>query len=200
MFSRREGSSVAVLGTGIDVTYPSANKALARALAAKGCLVSEFPLGTPSLRGNFPRRNRLISGMARGVLVVEAGLPSGSLLTAGFALDQDREVFAMPGSIHGPHSKGCHHLIKQGAKLVEDVQDILTEIRWGPRAPETQAQSHAEPADEFLDAIGFGPATIDEIVTRSGMVAPDVVARLSRLEVDGRITALPGGRFQRIRH
>lgn len=192
-------SSVAVVGTGIDVTYPRANDVLARELAEKGCLISEFPVGTQSVRGNFPRRNRLISGMTRGVLVVEAGMPSGTLVTAGYAIDQGREVFAMPGSIHGPHSKGCHHLIKQGAKLVENVEDILSEIRWALQSS-PKPQPPAEACDEFLDAVGFGPATVDEIVSRSGIAVHDVAAHLSRLELDGRIAALPGGRYQRIRH
>src|SRR5215510_7112716 len=124
-----DGSTVAVLGSGIDVHYPPRNADLQRAIAARGALLSEFALGTPPAAGNFPRRNRLISGLARGVLVVEAALDSGSLITARLAADQGRDVFAIPGSIHSPLAKGCHALLKEGAKLVESAQDVLDELR-----------------------------------------------------------------------
>ena len=192
------GSSVAVLGTGIDVIYPSSNRELAHVLAASGCLVSEFPLGTPSVSGNFPRRNRLISGLSRGVLVVEAGRPSGSLITARFATDQGREVFAVPGSIHSPLSKGCHYLIKQGATLVEEADEILEELRWPLRiAP--RAEQQGEPADLFLESMGFGPASPDQISQRTGIATASVAARLSLLQIEGLIASLPGGLFQRLR-
>ncbi|MEO7742141.1 MAG: DNA-processing protein DprA [Usitatibacter sp.] len=191
------GSSVAVLGTGIDIVYPRGNRDLAHSLAATGCLVSEFPLGTPSLSGNFPRRNRLISGLARGVLVVEAGKPSGSLITARFALEQGREVFAIPGSIHSALSKGCNDLIKQGARLVEEANEILEELRWGTRlAP--RAEPDADAPDPFLESMGFAPTSPDQIAQRTGIAAKSVAAQLSLLEIEGRIASLPGGLFQRV--
>jgi DNA processing protein len=190
-------STIAVLGTGLDVTYPRRNGPLADEIRSRGALVSEFPLGTGPLAGNFPRRNRLISGLAKGCLVVEAALESGSLITARLAADQGREVFAIPGSIHSPLSKGCHALIKQGAKLVESAQDVLEELgvssRAAPRAPESGA------GHELLDKMGFDPCDIDELVGRSGLPAEVVSATLLRLELDGRIASLPGGLYQRIR-
>ncbi len=191
------GSSVAILGTGIDIVYPKGNRELAHALATGGCLVSEFPLGTPSVAGNFPRRNRLISGLSRGVLVVEAGNPSGSLITARFALEQGREVFAVPGSIHSALSKGCHDLIKQGATLVEEAGEILAELRWQARIAPPPEQV-PEPANPFLDSIGFAPTSPDQIAQRTGMAANSVAARLSILEIEGHIASLPGGLFQRV--
>ena len=191
------GSTIAVLGTGIDITYPRSNGPLAEAILARGALVSEFPLGTPPSAANFPRRNRLISGLAKGCLVVEAALDSGSLITARLAADQGREVFAIPGSIHSPLSKGCHALIKQGAKLVESAQDVLEEI--GTSAyPEAKVQeSHA--GHELLEKMGFDPCDIDELISRSGLPTEVVSAALLQLELDGRIAGLPGGLYQRIR-
>jgi DNA processing protein len=192
------GSSIAVMGTGPDRIYPKRNHALAHALAEKGCLVSEFPLGTAPLPENFPRRNRLISGLARGVLVVEAGLPSGSLTTAKYALDQARDVFAIPGSIHSPLTKGCHWLIKEGAKLVESASDVLEEL--GCAAPKASAKSDAdedEAVDPLLDAMGFAPISMDQIAERTGLGAAKLAAQLSRLEIEGRVAALAGGWFQR---
>jgi DNA processing protein len=127
---RTSGSTMAVIGTGIDRLYPASNQALALEIADRGSIISELPLGTPPLAANFPRRNRLISGLSRGALVVEATVESGSLITARLASEQGREVFAIPGSIHSPQSRGCHKLIKQGAKLVETVEDVLDELRW----------------------------------------------------------------------
>jgi len=186
-------SSVAVLGTGPDIVYPARNRDLAHTLAREGCLVSEFPPGTPSLAGNFPRRNRLISGLARGVLVVEAAQFSGSLITAREAVEQGRDVFAIPGSIHSPLSKGCHELIRDGAKLVEKAEDVLGDLGWEGQP------LHAGPSaeDALLDAMGFAPACLDQLAARTGLPAASLAARLSQLEVDGRVDALPGGLFQR---
>jgi DNA processing protein len=191
------GASVAVLGTGIDTIYPKGNRELAHSLATSGCLVSEFPLGMAPLPGNFPRRNRLISGLSRGVLVVEAGNPSGSLITARFALEQGREVFAIPGSIHSALSKGCHDLIKQGATLVEEANDILAELRWEARIA-LPAEQEAAIADPFLESMGFAPTSPDQIAQRTGIAAGSVAARLSLLELEGSIASLPGGLFQRL--
>ena len=191
------GSTLAVLGTGVDITYPRRNAPLAAEVQSRGALVSEFPLGTEPHAGNFPRRNRLISGLARGCLVVEAAVDSGSLITARFAADQGREVFAIPGSIHSPLSKGCHALIKQGAKLVESAQDVLEELgiadRPATRAPESVA------GDGLLEKMGFDPCDIDELIGRSGLPVEVVSATLLKLELDGKIAGLPGGLYQRIR-
>jgi len=192
-------SSVAVLGTGADVMYPKRNMELAAQLAAHGTLVSEFPLGTPPLRENFPRRNRLISGLSRGVLVVEAALASGSLVTAHAAVEQGREVFAIPGSIHSPFSKGCHHLIRQGAKLVEKAGDVLEELRLPFAAPNLAAPAKLSPAQAaFLDAMGVAPVTIDQVAATTGRAAADVAACMSELEIAGVIASAAGGRFQRL--
>lgn len=192
------GSSIAVLGTGPDRIYPRRNADLAHSLAASGCLVSEFPLGTPPDAGNFPRRNRLISGLARGVLVVEAALPSGSLTTAKYALDQGREVFAVPGSIHSPLSKGCHWLIKEGAKLAESAADVLEELGC-TRAltPQLSAPDEEPEIDAVLAAMGFTPMSLDHLAERTGLGAAKLAAQLSRLEIEGRVAALAGGWFQR---
>jgi DNA processing protein len=196
---RGRGSSIAILGTGPDIIYPAANKALAGALAERGCLVSEFPLHMPPLPGNFPRRNRLISGLSRGVLVIEAALRSGSLVTARFALDQNREVFAMPGSIHSALAKGCHELIRQGAKLVESAQDVLDELRgMGPAAPAAPREVARED-DPILAAMGFAPLSFDQFAGLTGLSAGALSAQISRLEIAGRIAVLGGGLFQRLR-
>ncbi len=193
-------SSVAVVGTGLDIVYPARNRELAHSLAAEGAIISEFPLGTPALASNFPRRNRLISGMARGCLVIEAALLSGSLITARLANEQGKDVFAIPGSIHSPLSKGCHALIKQGAKLVETAQDILEELRMpGCAALSAETMAAADPqAQVLLDQLGFDPCDIDTLCERCGFHSAVVLSLLTRLEIDGRIAALPGGRFQRI--
>lgn len=190
------GSSIAVVGTGPDRVYPKANLALARRLEAEGCVISEFPLGTPPAEMNFPRRNRLISGLSKGVLVVEAAERSGSLHTARFALEQNREVFAVPGSIHSTLSKGCHWLIKEGATLVESAHDVLGAFGIHP-AP-TASAPEEECADPLLRAMGFAPACADQIARRCGLDAAAVSTALSRLELEGRVCSLPGGRFQRI--
>ena len=193
--------SVAVVGTGLDVVYPARNRALAHALAEGGALVSELPLGTGPIAGNFPRRNRLIGGLARGCLVIEAAAHSGSLITARLANKQGREVFAVPGSIHSPLSKGCHLLIKQGAKLVESAQDILEELHIPVRGPAaSEAPAPAGPRERaLLDHLGFDPCDIDTLSTRSGLASDVVSALLTQLEIDGIVAAVPGGRYQRIR-
>ncbi len=190
------GSTVAVLGTGIDIIYPRRSESLAQEISLRGALVSEFALGTPPAAGNFPRRNRLISGLARGCLVVEAALDSGSLITARLAAEQGREVFAIPGSIHSPLSKGCHALIKQGAKLVEAAQDVLEELgaAWAP-APRSV---ESETGHDLLDKMGFDPCDIDSLISRSGLTTEVVSAILLELELEGRIASLPGGLYQRI--
>ena len=197
------GASVAVVGTGIDRVYPAVNRALAHRLAAEGGVLSEFPLGAPPLPGNFPRRNRLISGLARGVLVVEATLASGSLITARFAAEQGRDVYAIPGSIHSPFSKGSHRLIKDGAKLVETAHDVLEEMGMGEtggaRATATPAVHVGGDAASVLDALGYDPAAIDGLTERCGLAADVVSVALVELELAGEVQCLPGGRYQRLR-
>jgi DNA processing protein len=192
-------STVAVVGTGLDSVYPKRNHALAHDIATRGLLVSEFALGTPPLAANFPRRNRLICGLARGVLVVEAALSSGSLITARLAADQGREVFAIPGSIHSPLAKGCHALIKQGAKLAESAQDILEELGMAGAARASASDAVAKQLHPLITHIGFEPVDAQALVERSGLDAAAVNAALTELEIAGAIEALPGGRWQRIR-
>jgi len=197
------GSSIAVMGTGPDRIYPSANRGLGQRLAAEGGVLSEFPIGTPPLPANFPRRNRLLSGLSRGVLVVEATLASGSLITARFAAEQGREVFAVPGSIHSPFSKGSHRLIKEGAKLVETAHDVLEELGGvvpteGP-GMQVPARDVEGDAGRVLEALGHDPAGVDALSTRTGLAAGAISVALVELELSGRITSLPGGAFQRVR-
>lgn len=193
-------SSIAVVGTGLDIIYPARNRALAHELASHGALISEFPLGTPSIGSNFPRRNRIISGLTAGCLVVEAAPQSGSLITARLAAEQGREVFAIPGSIHSPVARGCHALIKQGAKLVESAQDVLEELGWrGAAAPGTTPAPQASGADEaLLLGLGFEPTDTDTLAQRCGLTPERVSAMLLQLELDGRVANLPGGFYQRI--
>ncbi len=191
-----KSSSIAIVGTGLDKVYPSAHRELAHRLAQDGLLVSEFPLGTPPLPANFPRRNRIISGLSLGCLVVEASLQSGSLITARMALEQGREIFAIPGSIHSPQSKGCHALIKQGAKLVESAQDILEELGNGLIGTNTPAPP--SPQHSLSDHLGFDPVDLDTLAQRSGLTVASLSAILLQLELDGQITVLPGGLYQRI--
>jgi DNA processing protein len=190
-------SSVAVVGTGLDRVYPAKNRELAHRLAAGGAIVSEFPIGTEPKRGHFPRRNRIISGLSLGVLVVEAALQSGSLITARQAGEQGRDVFAIPGSIHSPLSKGCHRLIKQGAKLVESAADILEEL--GQRLPpgEPSAVTEAAP-DALLDSLCGGPLSPDQLADRLGLTVETLSVRLLAAEMDGLIARLPSGLYQRI--
>jgi len=197
------GSTIAVLGTGIDVTYPSRNSALAAEIAKNGLLLSEFPLGTNAAAHNFPRRNRLISGLAQGCLVVEAALASGSLITARAAAEQGREVFAVPGSIHSPLSKGCHALIKAGAKLAESADDVLAELSGFRRTgyastTSTQAAVPSPEREALLAHMGFDPVDVDSLCARAGLTADQVSSELLRLELDGRVAALPGGLYQRL--
>jgi DNA processing protein len=189
------GSTIAVLGTGADILYPQRNRALGERIAREGLIVSEFPLGTPPHGGNFPRRNRVISGLTRGCLVVEAALASGSLITARLAAEQGREVFAIPGSIHSPHAKGCHALIKQGAKLVESAQDLLQELGMkGFAAPPAAADPEVT---GLLAHLGYDPCDIDTLCARSGLTAAAVSAMLLQLELEGKVASLPGGLYQR---
>ena len=196
-----QASSIAVVGTGLDVVYPARNRDLAHELAARGALVSEFALGTPPLGANFPRRNRVLSGMCRGCLVVEAAVQSGSLITARFANEQGREVFAIPGSIHSPLAKGCHALIKQGAKLVESANDLLEELALPASvAPATSpATSLDSDARLLLEHMGYDPSSFDALCARAGMSADVVSALLLKLELEGLIENLPGGHYQRVR-
>ena len=192
------GSSLAVMGTGAQTVYPRRNAALGEELAHSGALVTEFPLGTQPIPRNFPCRNRLISGLARGVLVVEASMGSGSLLTARSANEQGRDVFAIPGSIHAPLAKGCHWLIKNGAKLVECAEDILEELKIPQQSASALAAPAIEEPDRFLEAMGHAPISVDEIARRTGKTAAVIAARLTRLQIEGRIAAIAGGLFQRL--
>ncbi len=206
---RGVSSSMAIVGTGHDLVYPSKNHELAHKLANEGGLISEFSLGTPAISRNFPRRNRIISGMCHACLVVEATLYSGSLITARLALEQGREVMAIPGSIHSPLSKGCHALIKQGAKLVENIQDILDELHYQPQlVPRSEAAVDDDGVDlavvesgdaRLLMYFSYDSTDIDTLCARSGLTVETVSAMLLKLELEGRIGNLPGGKYQRIR-
>ena len=200
-------ATIAVVGTGLDRVYPRKNLDLAHRIAAHGLIVSEYPLGTPPLPGNFPKRNRIISGLSQGTLVVEAALASGSLITARMAAEQGREVFAIPGSIHAPQSRGCHALIRQGAKLVESAQDVLEELKIpattvpglsheGVNAPGADVSDETE--DPVLAALGYDPMGLDALIARTGMDASTLQVALLELELDGRVARLPGGLFQRV--
>jgi DNA processing protein len=191
------GSTIAVMGTGADRIYPARHRALAHRIAAEGVLLTEFEIGVPPLGDNFPQRNRIIAGLARGTLVVEAALPSGSLSTARAALEAGREVFAIPGSIHSLQSRGCHALIKQGAKLVESAEDVTSELQWRANDPAAGVVLFAAAETPLLRALGHEPATLDALGARTGMSAADLNAQLLELELDGHVARLPGGLFQR---
>jgi DNA processing protein len=218
---RGPGATVAVIGTGADIVYPARNRALAHVIAEGGCIVSEYPLGMPAIASNFPRRNRIISGLSRGVLVVEAAAQSGSLITARTALEQGREVFAIPGSIHSPLAKGCHQLIKQGAKLVESAQDIVEELQgampfhravsWQDSRQDFRQDSQqrsSEPAGHaaiaehgnggLLDALGYEAVHIDVLAARTGADVAALQADLLSLELDGAVEQLPGAQYRRL--
>ena len=213
------GVTLAVAGTGLDKTYPAQHRELAQAIATQGAVVSEFPLGAPPLREHFPRRNRIISGLSLGAVVVEAALRSGSLITARLATEQGREVFAVPGSIYSPLARGCHHLLRQGAKLVESVQDILEELRplaafccaglegaVSAASPATpggrveQPESLSAPLAALLDCLGFDPITIDSVVDRSGLTPEVISSMLLELELQGLVESRPGGKYLRAQH
>lgn len=197
------GGTLAVVGTGLDRVYPAANRKLAHAIAERGGLLSEFAPGTPALKFHFPRRNRLISGLSRGVLVVEANLSSGSLITARLAGEQGREVMALPGSIHAPLARGCHKLIRDGAKLVETVQDVLAELKLAPQvalsapADVAAAEPAGGPAQMVVAAMGTAPVDLDRLIARTGLPAQEIAAQLTALELAGLVAALPGGNWQR---
>lgn len=202
------GATVAVVGTGLDRVYPRAHRDLAHRIAEHGLLVSEYPLGTPPLNANFPKRNRLIAGLAQGTLVVEAALKSGTLITARLTNEQGKEVFAVPGSIHAAQSRGCHALIKQGATLVESAQDVLDALNWASQPAElsklgavstdtASAEGLFDAEVEVLQAIGFDPVGLDALQARTGLDAPTLQAQLMLLELQGQVASLPGGLFQR---
>jgi DNA processing protein len=233
------GSTIAVIGTGADLVYPAAHQPLARQIAAAGTIISEWPLGTPARAANFPQRNRLIAGLVGGVLVVEAAMRSGSLITARLANEMGRDVFALPGSIHAPLSRGCHRMLKQGAKLVETPEEILEELGFVPpprvagpmpwdsiprkpapgatsefasgtasgpapgttSAPQPTGEADLGPeAEKLLAALGHAPATLEILAARTDMQDAALQSTLLQLELAGRLTVLPGGRFARVSH
>jgi len=202
---RAGAATVAVTATGLDRVYPARHRELAHAIAEQGCLVSEFPPGTPVRSEQFPRRNRIISGLSLGTLVVEASLRSGSLITARYALEQGREIFAIPGSIHNPLSKGCHALIRQGAKLTETVDDVLEELHWQaeqavPPAPEAAAADDDALDTDYqrlLEALGYDPVPLEVLLQRTGLTPAELSSMLLVLELKGYVTASAGGRYQR---
>ena len=206
--NKNQIATVAVVGTGLDRVYPRQNRDLAHRIVLQGLILSEYSLGTPPLAINFPRRNRIISGLCRGTLVVEAALQSGSLITARMAVEQGRDVFAIPGSIHSTQSRGCHALIKQGAKLVESAQDILEELHPGALPIPctdlaTDATERDEPSDDHCDdplwaALGYDPIGLDALLARTGMDTASLQVRLMELELEGRVSRQPGGLFQRL--
>ncbi len=191
-------ATIAVVGTGLDRVYPRRHLDLAHRIARNGLLVSEYALGTPPLSANFPRRNRLIAGLAQGTLVVEAALKSGSLITARLSAEQGKDVFAIPGSIHSTQARGCHALIKQGAKLVESVQDVLEELKLTGVADQAAPDALPEPAQGLLAFLGFDPVGLDALQARCGLDMADLQAQLMALELDGQVARLPGGLFQRL--
>ena len=195
-------ATVAVVGTGLDRVYPKRHHALAHRISEQGLIVSEYPLGTPPLAANFPRRNRLIAGLSSATLVVEAALQSGSLITARLAAEQGKEVFAIPGSIHATQSHGCHALIRQGAKLVETAQDVLEEMPgWAKAAPiATLRRDEDKNEDALLQALGLDPVSLDALQARTGLDIATLQARLMALELEGRVARLPGGLLQRLVH
>jgi DNA processing protein len=195
-----EGPSgtIAVVGTGLARVYPQRHLELAHRIASEGLLVSEYPLEVPPLAAHFPQRNRLIAGLSRGTLVVEAAARSGSLITAQLAAEAGREVFAIPGSIHAPQSRGCHALIKQGAKLVDTAQDVLEELRMPAPVLDTTGPVTSDRQDPLLDALGFDPVTLDALAARTGWALTELNTRLLELELSGHVARLPGQLIQRV--
>jgi len=202
-------ATIAVVGTGLDRVYPKQHRDLAHRIVQRGVVLSEYPLGTPPLAANFPRRNRIIAGLTHSTLVVEAALQSGSLITARLASEQGKDVFAIPGSIHSTQARGCHALIKQGAKLVESAQDVLEEMpatAFNANTSNLIAYASTESGasglfcskDPLLDALGFDPMGLDALQARTGLDTPSLQARLMELEILGHVARLPGGLFQRI--
>lgn len=197
---RGPGSTIAVIGTGADRVYPARNRPLAHRIADEGCILSEYALGTPPVANNFPRRNRIISGMAAGVLVVEAAAQSGSLITAQMAAEQGREVFALPGSIHSALAKGCHQLIREGAQLVETVDEVLAALRVSPLVRQAAPLPAAAGDDALLAALGHDPVEPDALLARLGLDAGALAGELLALELAGLLERLPDGRVQRVVH
>ena len=202
-------ATIAVVGTGLDRVYPRQHRDLAHRIVQHGVVLSEYPLGTPPLAANFPRRNRIIAGLSNGTLVVEAALQSGSLITARLALEQGKDVFAIPGSIHSTQARGCHALIKQGAKLVESAQDVLEELPRGAYASvgglgvakdalDLEASGVSDARDPLLESLAYDPIGLDALQARTGLDTPHLQARLMELEIHGLVARLPGGLFQRI--
>ena len=205
---RGEGSTIAVMGTGLDRIYPARHRKLAHEIAERGALISEFPIGTLPTRANFPRRNRIIAGLSLGTLVVEAAIHSGSLITARLAAEQGREVFAIPGSIHNPLTKGCHQLIREGAKLVETGNDILEELaglipstaeKSGlAEQPVTTAVELDREYTRLLEIMGYDPVSVDTLVERSGLTTEEVSSMLLVLELQDHVASMPGGLYNRV--
>lgn len=197
---KAKGSTIAVVGTGLDIVYPAKHRDLAHEIAQHGLIISEFGLGTPSKPQNFPKRNRIISGLSLGCLVIEANLQSGSQITARLAAEQGREVFAIPGSIHSPMSKGCHQLIKQGAKLVDCIQDITDELKITPVsiAQQTTAPNELDTEHPILKVMELDPITLENLVNLTHLTVSEVSSMLMLLELEGSIASLPGGKYQKI--
>ncbi|NOU41472.1 MAG: DNA-protecting protein DprA [Methylotenera sp.] len=203
------GATIAVVGTGLDIVYPAKHRDLAHQIVERGLVVSEFALGTPSKPQNFPKRNRIISGLSLGCLVVEANLQSGSQITARMAAEQGREIFAIPGSIHSPMSKGCHQLIKQGAKLVDCLQDIAEELKLNEKLNQLENETVAKAnrpdsskeensSNLIVKIMGFEAMTLEQIVTISGLTVSEVSSMLMLLELEGKLASLAGGQYQKI--
>jgi DNA processing protein len=198
---KAKGDTIAVVGTGLDMVYPAQHRDLAHQIASNGLIISEFPLGTLSKPQNFPRRNRLISGLSLGCLVVEANLKSGSQITARLSAEQGREVFAIPGSIHSPLAKGCHQLIKQGAKLVDSLQDIVEELNLSKAVSAPLAEENSptnQDQQTLLDAMAYDAISIETLVQLTGLTVSTLSSMLTLLELEGRITGLAGGQYQQI--